>query len=50
MLENVTFQESGCNRKMNESQEPTHKEPIEGIKVCLLLGCPSNILGYPSKY
>ena len=27
-----------------------HKEPIEFIKVWLLLGYPSNILGYPSKY
>ena len=26
------------------------KEPIDGIKVWLLLGYPSNILGYPSKY
>ena len=26
-----------------------HKEPIEGIKVWLLLGYPSNILGYPSN-
>ena len=31
-------------------KESTHKEPIEGIKVWLLLGYPSNILGYPSKY
>ena len=28
----------------------THQEPIEGIKVWILLGYPSNILGYPSKY
>ena len=28
----------------------THKEPIEGIKVRLLLGYPSKIYGYPSKY
>ena len=41
MTENITFQE--------KSDEPTHKEPIEGIKVWLLLGCPSNILGHPSK-
>ena len=25
----------------------THQEPIEGIKVWILLGYPSNILGYP---
>ena len=25
------------------------EEPIKGIKVWLLLGYPSNILGYPSK-
>ena len=25
-------------------------EPIEGIKVWILLGYPSNILGFPSKY
>ena len=35
---------------MNEYKEPTRKEPIEGIKVWLLLGYPSNILGYPSIY
>ena len=28
----------------------THQEPIEGIKVWILLGYPSNILGYPNKY
>ena len=28
----------------------THQEPIEGIKLWILLGYPSNILGYPSKY
>ena len=28
----------------------THQEPIEGIKVWLLLRHPCNILGYPSKY
>ena len=28
----------------------THQEPIEGIKVWILLGYKSNILGYPSKY
>ena len=28
----------------------THQEPIEGIQVWILLGYPSNILGYPSKY
>ena len=35
---------------MNEQKEPTNKEPIEGIKVWLLLLYSSNILGYPSKY
>ena len=36
---------------MNEWKETTLKEPlpIEGIKVWLLLGYPSNIVGYPSK-
>ena len=28
----------------------THQEPIEGIKVWILLGYLSNILLYPSKY
>ena len=28
----------------------THQEPMEGIQVCILLGYPSNMLGYPSKY
>ena len=28
----------------------THQEPIEDIKVWILLGYPSNILGYPSKF
>ena len=28
----------------------TQQEPIEGIKVWILLGYPSNILGYPGKY
>ena len=28
----------------------THQEPIEGIKVWILLGYPSNILRYSSKY
>ena len=28
----------------------THQEPIEGIKVWILLGCLCNIFGYPSKY
>ena len=28
----------------------THQEPIEGIKVWIMLGYPSNILGCPSKY
>ena len=28
----------------------THQEPIGGIQVWILLGHPSNILGYPSKY
>ena len=28
----------------------THREPIEGPKVWILLGYPCNILGYPSKY
>ena len=28
----------------------THQEPIEDIKVWILLGYPSNILGDPSKY
>ena len=28
----------------------THQEPIEGIKVRLLLRYPSNILEYPTKY
>ena len=28
----------------------THQEPIEGIKVWILLGYPCNVLGYPSKY
>ena len=28
----------------------THQEPIEGIKVRLLLWYPSNIFEYPSKY
>ena len=28
----------------------THQEPTEGIQVLLLLGYPSNIPGYPSKY
>ena len=27
-----------------------HQEPIEGIKVLILPGHTSNILGYPSKY
>ena len=27
-----------------------HQEPIEGIQVWILLGYPSKILGYPSKY
>ena len=34
---------------MNEWKESTHKEEIEGIKVWILLGYPSNILGYASK-
>ena len=28
----------------------TYQEPIEGIQVWILLGYPSNILVYPSKY
>ena len=28
----------------------THQEPIEGIKVWILLGYPCNILGFRSKY
>ena len=28
----------------------THQEPIEGIKVWILLGYPCDIVGYPSKY
>ena len=28
----------------------TYHEPIEGIKVWILLVYPSNILGYPNKY
>ena len=28
----------------------THQEPIEGIKLWILLGYPSNILGYQSRY
>ena len=32
------------HKKMNEQKEATHKEPIESIKVWLLLGYPSNIL------
>ena len=28
----------------------TYQEPIEGIQVWILLGYPSNMLGYPSKY
>ena len=28
----------------------THQEPILGIQVWILLGYPSNILGYPSEY
>ena len=34
---------------MNKQQEATHKEPIEGLKVWLLLAYPSNILAYPSN-
>ena len=41
--------EQSLGRKMIKYKEPTHKEPIEGIKVWLLPGYPSNILGYPSK-
>ena len=37
-------------RKIHQEKEPTHLEPIEGIKVWILLGYPSNIPGYPSKY
>ena len=37
-------------RKINQWKEPTHQEPIEGLKVWILLGYPSNILGYQSKY
>ena len=48
--ENITFQESGCNVEKWMNRRNQHKEPIEGIKVWLLLGYPSNILGYPSKY
>ena len=40
----------GIILEQNEQKEPTHKEPTEGIKVWLLLGYPTNILGYPSKY
>ena len=48
MQENVTFQEWLLEKVMNRRNQ--HKEPIEGVKVWLLLGFPSNILGYPSKY
>ena len=41
MPEIVTFGERFEHRKMNEYKEPTHKEPIEGIKLWLLLGYPS---------
>ena len=27
-----------------------HQEPIESIQVSILLGYPSNVLGYISKY
>ena len=37
-------------RKVNQSKEPTHQEPIECIKVWTLLGYPSNTPGYPSNY
>ena len=47
----VTFQASGFyNTSITEKLIITHQEPIEGIKVCILLGYPCNILGYPSKY
>ena len=48
--ENVTFQESSSNIEKRVTRRNQHKEPIEGIKVWLLLRYPSNILGYPSKY
>ena len=48
--ENVTFQEGGIDnmyyRKINNYTSRTNK----GIKVWILLGYTSNILGYPSKY
>ena len=34
---------------MNIKKEPTYKEPIEGIKVWLLLGYPSKYWNYTSK-
>ena len=53
---NVTFLESGLSNMYYRKINNSHKEPIEGIKVWILLGCsrtilgcPSNILGYPSK-
>ena len=44
--ENDTFQESIFIEKLII----IHEEPIQGIKVWILLVYPSNILGYPSKY
>ena len=48
--ENVTFQESCCNIEKWMNRKRLHIEPIEGIKVWLLVGYLSNILGYRSKY
>ena len=40
-----------CNENTSYSVKLiTHQEPIEGMQVWILLGYPSNILGYPTKY
>ena len=35
---------------MNQKKKTTHQEPIESIKVWIVLGYPSNILGCISNY
>ena len=46
---NVTFQESGWKVEKWMNRRNQHKEPIEGIKVWLLLGYPSKFWNYTPK-
>ena len=50
VAENLTFQECSWKEEKLMNRMNQHKEPIEGITVWLLIGYPSNILGYLSKY